>query len=192
MSLCNAIKKNGDKCTYKSKQNGYCLHHAKINKHENNQISDITHHECPICYDTINDVNEIFNLPCKHIFHRTCLERWIQTSNSCPMCRQTIQIQGHCTNSHEPIKNRIRSWFLEYTHDDIIHIIEAVHIDVYPVVMEYLLEIILEKLNTNIHDISLSHYDLHFIEQIIHISYTVNSDRLDTLRSQILHMITTT
>ena len=42
---------------------------------------------CSICLDnTITDVQ----LECTHSFHKTCIERWLNTNNNCPVCRYVI------------------------------------------------------------------------------------------------------
>ena len=43
---------------------------------------------CSICMDNYTDDDSIFQTTCSHIFHLTCLDRWIQTGAiSCPLCR---------------------------------------------------------------------------------------------------------
>jgi hypothetical protein len=51
-------------------------------------------HKCPICLLKFVDENEWqethvgVKLPaCGHIFHKECLEKWLEHTNSCPMCR---------------------------------------------------------------------------------------------------------
>ncbi len=43
---------------------------------------------CSICLESICD-NEISVLPCKHIFHKSCLD--LINNNRCPLCRSTFQ-----------------------------------------------------------------------------------------------------
>ena len=33
-----------------------------------------------------------FVLPCRHSFHRTCIEAWETNHNSCPLCREPIHL----------------------------------------------------------------------------------------------------
>jgi hypothetical protein len=42
------------------------------------------HGACSICWEDMNTANQ---LVCGHIFHRTCLKSWLETSNTCPLCR---------------------------------------------------------------------------------------------------------
>lgn len=50
--------------------------------------------ECPICFDTIRKGQMTCRLPCKnevsHAFHKQCIEPWLKTNNTCPMCRTVI------------------------------------------------------------------------------------------------------
>jgi len=46
--------------------------------------------ECPICYDVARnerDGKPPITLPCGHVFHAKCIQKWTPTSNTCPMCR---------------------------------------------------------------------------------------------------------
>ena len=44
---------------------------------------------CAICLEDLK--HNLIITPCKHQFHRTCLEKWIK--NSCPLCRRKIYDQ---------------------------------------------------------------------------------------------------
>ena len=52
-----------------------------------NQINN----ECAICYDPIEaeqpTLGHRVNEASAHVFHTSCLTRWIQSSRSCPTCR---------------------------------------------------------------------------------------------------------
>ncbi|RAH58536.1 hypothetical protein BO85DRAFT_448552 [Aspergillus piperis CBS 112811] len=42
---------------------------------------------CAICLETVNKADVIHALPCKHVFHRQCLETWfLEYHNACPVC----------------------------------------------------------------------------------------------------------
>ena len=45
--------------------------------------------ECTIC---LNDINNgcCKQLRCGHIFHKSCIHTWFNTSNSCPTCRNKV------------------------------------------------------------------------------------------------------
>ncbi|KAJ1303519.1 hypothetical protein OPQ81_011704 [Rhizoctonia solani] len=43
---------------------------------------------CLICLDDYNDDDDLRIMNCKHMFHRDCVDRWMETGrNSCPACR---------------------------------------------------------------------------------------------------------
>eukprot|EP00441_Pelagodinium_beii_P044292 CAMPEP_0197629792 /NCGR_PEP_ID=MMETSP1338-20131121/7509_1 /TAXON_ID=43686 ORGANISM="Pelagodinium beii, Strain RCC1491" /NCGR_SAMPLE_ID=MMETSP1338 /ASSEMBLY_ACC=CAM_ASM_000754 /LENGTH=169 /DNA_ID=CAMNT_0043200891 /DNA_START=139 /DNA_END=648 /DNA_ORIENTATION=- len=47
--------------------------------------------ECGVCLSRIGPEAEAIKLPCKHIFHHRCIEKWLtQCKNSCPMCSAAI------------------------------------------------------------------------------------------------------
>ena len=46
--------------------------------------------KCPICLKKFKGVDIIKEFPCKHIFHKNCLLRWIKNSNICPLCKYDI------------------------------------------------------------------------------------------------------
>ncbi|KAA1082549.1 hypothetical protein PGT21_006691 [Puccinia graminis f. sp. tritici] len=55
--------------------------------------------ECPICTDNLSD-NRRSNVraPCHltHVFHRICLEEWLQGQLNCPMCRAPFALPCGC------------------------------------------------------------------------------------------------
>lgn len=48
--------------------------------------------ECVICYNNIDTHTGIGYMiaPCDHLFHRECLERWMEIRLACPTCRQDL------------------------------------------------------------------------------------------------------
>ncbi|XP_031697018.1 E3 ubiquitin-protein ligase RNF130-like [Anarrhichthys ocellatus] len=49
---------------------------------------DFTH--CAVCIEAyqLNDVVRI--LPCKHVFHKLCVDPWLNEHCTCPMCKLNI------------------------------------------------------------------------------------------------------
>ncbi|XP_058781568.1 probable E3 ubiquitin-protein ligase XERICO [Vicia villosa] len=44
--------------------------------------------ECCVCLSGFEANQEVSELPCKHFFHRGCLEKWFDNKHSsCPLCR---------------------------------------------------------------------------------------------------------
>jgi len=50
--------------------------------------------ECAICYQVIDIDREssanYMLTPCDHLFHTTCLERWMEQKLECPICRHSL------------------------------------------------------------------------------------------------------
>ena len=66
----------------------YGIHKEDI-LNNNNYIYPITKHNdvCGICID---NEGTMYQLPCKHVFHRECLKLWIKKTKTCPMCRHKL------------------------------------------------------------------------------------------------------
>jgi hypothetical protein len=45
---------------------------------------------CAICFDNICNGCYMNTLKCNHSFHPKCIERWIQETPSCPLCKSKI------------------------------------------------------------------------------------------------------
>jgi hypothetical protein len=43
--------------------------------------------ECIICQENYQPGEMILKLPCCHLYHETCLFRWLSTAHTCPLCR---------------------------------------------------------------------------------------------------------
>jgi len=49
--------------------------------------------ECPICFDEWSDEDRIYQLPCKHCFHKQCFEKYREKKKGpmrCPFCDDPI------------------------------------------------------------------------------------------------------
>ena len=46
--------------------------------------------KCPICLIDLEDNEEIRNLPCKHIFHPSCIDTWLVKNSACPICKRDV------------------------------------------------------------------------------------------------------
>lgn len=47
--------------------------------------------ECAVCLSEFKEDEEIRKLKCPHIFHKDCLDRWLQQcSATCPLCRNKV------------------------------------------------------------------------------------------------------
>ena len=62
---------------------------------------------CLICQDDFHQQetknipptgeDEILKLPCRHLYHRGCILKWLHTSGTCPTCR--YEVSGKCATS---------------------------------------------------------------------------------------------
>ena len=46
--------------------------------------------DCSVCQDRFQDKEKASCLPCLHLFHKDCIEPWLQLHNACPVCRKPI------------------------------------------------------------------------------------------------------
>ncbi|XP_072952932.1 uncharacterized protein [Typha angustifolia] len=45
---------------------------------------------CVICMDDFEQGSELIKMPCSHLFHESCLTRWLERSPVCPLCRFSL------------------------------------------------------------------------------------------------------
>jgi len=50
---------------------------------------------CPICMENFQRNEEVRILPCKHKFHKKCIDKWFEEKNSCAICRQRAYSKKH-------------------------------------------------------------------------------------------------
>ena len=52
---------------------------------------NLTEQSCCICLETFAAGNSVRRLPCRHLFHATCIDEWLTTSSDiCPECNQQV------------------------------------------------------------------------------------------------------
>ena len=52
------------------------------------QIED--DYECPICLEEVTEEEGVMTKECHHIFHKLCLQHWLQVNSTCPLCRLSL------------------------------------------------------------------------------------------------------
>eukprot|EP00897_Mesotaenium_endlicherianum_P006614 jgi/Mesen1/5981/ME000302S04983 len=57
--------------------------------------------ECCICLTTYEDEAELRELQCTHHFHCACIDKWLRTKPTCPLCKYDI-INGNGANQNSP------------------------------------------------------------------------------------------
>ncbi|CAL1541825.1 unnamed protein product [Lymnaea stagnalis] len=47
--------------------------------------------QCNICLTDYEHGDRMRNLPCKHDFHKDCVDQWLKTNATCPICRAEVK-----------------------------------------------------------------------------------------------------
>ena len=58
-------------------------------KYEKKKYSEC--YQCIICMDEFNEGEKVTLLPCDHIFHMECIEKWLLKEKTCPFCKSEIR-----------------------------------------------------------------------------------------------------
>ncbi|KAL9662111.1 hypothetical protein QQ045_026939 [Rhodiola kirilowii] len=59
---------------------------ANLEKIEQGEVGAMS---CVICEDE-DEQGGLSRMPCRHMFHSKCIETWLGTSSSCPLCRYAL------------------------------------------------------------------------------------------------------
>ncbi|KAL8249251.1 hypothetical protein R6Q59_006119 [Mikania micrantha] len=63
------------------KNNDHVQDHSRVNL------------ECTVCLSSFEDGQMIRALPsCKHHFHAECIDKWLESQSSCPVCRHEVEL----------------------------------------------------------------------------------------------------
>jgi hypothetical protein len=46
--------------------------------------------QCAVCHDDYVEGEELRVLPCQHKYHRDCIDKWLERSRTCPVCKHDI------------------------------------------------------------------------------------------------------
>jgi E3 ubiquitin-protein ligase BIG BROTHER-like protein len=46
--------------------------------------------KCMICIENFKKKEELITLPCKHLYHKACIKRWLELNINCPICKADI------------------------------------------------------------------------------------------------------
>ncbi|KAI1380332.1 zf-UBP-domain-containing protein [Hypoxylon crocopeplum] len=53
---------------------------------------------CPVCLERMDDTTGLLTIPCQHVFHCSCLQKW--KGSGCPVCRHTNPTLFSSSNPH--------------------------------------------------------------------------------------------
>jgi Ring finger domain len=76
---------------------------------------------CSICLDEFLAESQLYAIPCKHLFHKACLEDWVAENYKCPVCRGEIakyKVDFEEQNE-EPIEEQNEDNFAEQNEEPI-------------------------------------------------------------------------
>lgn len=59
-----------------------CLHHGSVDEEV----------QCSVCLSAFQDQEKVKILPgCNHAYHPDCIDKWLHTHSSCPLCRSSLR-----------------------------------------------------------------------------------------------------
>ena len=75
---------------FMKKRDQYILELDEFQYKHLTKYSALKEDKCAICLLKYKGVDIIKEFPCKHIFHKNCIFKWLKTSNVCPLCKYDI------------------------------------------------------------------------------------------------------
>ena len=51
-------------------------------------------YKCMICLSNYKIRDKIYTLPCLHIFHSKCFEKWMYQQRACPICKYDVSLES--------------------------------------------------------------------------------------------------
>ena len=78
--------------------NGNVIYNSERNKEKISKLPIIIYgnlrkpinDKCTICLDNFRNSDEIRKIKCRHLFHKICIERWLENGNDCPLCKTKL------------------------------------------------------------------------------------------------------
>jgi hypothetical protein len=55
---------------------------------------------CAICYEDIRDDTGFTRLSCSHLYHLSCIVKWLTLNPTCPCCRKNLSEYENITQTH--------------------------------------------------------------------------------------------
>ena len=48
--------------------------------------------KCTVCLEDFENSDKVINLTCLHMFHSECIRKWLRKNNSCPICKNEVDL----------------------------------------------------------------------------------------------------
>lgn len=69
--------------------------------------------DCCVCLSRLRDGEETRRLPCRHLFHSACVDRWLSLCRkTCPLCRYCVDIE--ILHKREELTEEMLIWFSSF------------------------------------------------------------------------------
>lgn len=65
---------------------------------------------CPVCQEEYAVGEAVLRLPCRHIFHETCVASWLGKQNTCPLCRFELPLGDPELQTRAEARARVETW----------------------------------------------------------------------------------
>lgn len=65
-------------------------YNRKIQEMEDSTDDDGHEKQCIICFEQFENDQEVKSLPCIHTYHKFCIDKWLRSHNSCPVCKNRV------------------------------------------------------------------------------------------------------
>ncbi|KAI3458520.1 hypothetical protein Pfo_015183 [Paulownia fortunei] len=66
-----------------------------MHKNSASGAGNLSEAECCICLGIFGDGDKVKVLPqCDHCFHSECVDKWLTTQSSCPLCRASLRVDS--------------------------------------------------------------------------------------------------
>ncbi|CAN4114570.1 unnamed protein product [Withania somnifera] len=67
---------------------------------------------CVVCLSRLGDGEHVRKLDCKHVFHKVCLDGWLDTFNfNCPICRSSLVYEERVEVMRRRVVWDVIDWF---------------------------------------------------------------------------------
>ena len=84
---------------------------TRVYKIKKKSSSSLTEQQCPICYENMNNVDNISETDCNHVFCESCIRVWLENNKTCPFCRMEIVGNKLTMNNDLVLTNKINNLF---------------------------------------------------------------------------------